>query len=537
MKKYFTFFLLLIILLSCRTTNTKKELSLIPSEPPPIKKQTVDTEDAEVKKIINKANELFLLGKKELNDGHLEKARNYFDQCIDVFLNSAFSISEDNTLRSAFEDIVNKINSIEMDAISEGDGFTEIGFERATIDDLESIVTFPPEKTEAQKIIEKIQNEMKVSRYDVPIEINDAVLYFLNYYQSNGKREQFEAALKRSGKYVEMMKEIFKEEGIPQDIIYLAIVESAFKTRALSRARAKGIWQFIRSTGRRYGLSENWWLDEKYDPVKATRAAARYLKDLYNMFGDWYLALASYHAGEGRIEKAIKKTGGSNFWDIAKTKYIKRETKNYVPAFLAALLIAKNQKDYGFNIIPDEPLKWDEVEISSPADLRIIAECSGSTIEEIKNLNPELLRLTTPRHASLYKIKIPYGKKEEFLAKFNSIPEERRVFWRYHFVKNGDTLYSISRRYGVNVSILKEVNSLKSNLIRVGMRLQIPSSYSTGRNYTKKVTKIIYKIRSGDTLYQIAQNYNTSVSKIKRWNNLKDDILYPGQKLIIYHNE
>lgn len=525
MVKKFLLFFILFFFYTC--SQKIEQVKVNPSSQPQDNKETHVSSDED--KIIKRAEELFKEGVSEIEKGHLLKARNFFDSAIDAFLTSPISINESIKLRESFEETLRKIYEMEMKSISEGDGFVEQGTEIAFIDELENIETFPLPPEKAKELIEKVKAEMTGRVFSIPVEINEKVLFFIEIFK-NERREKFERALINSGKFINIIKEIFKEEEVPEDLAYLPLIESEFKIKAMSRARAKGMWQFIDRTGRLYSLNYNWWIDEKYDFVKATRAAAKHLKDLYNRYGDWYLALAAYNAGPGKIDRAIAKTGKLDFWEIAKTRHIRTETKNYVPAFLASLIIAKNPAEHGFDITPAPELQWEVFKIKSPTDLRIIAECAETTIEEIQELNPELRRLTTPGNVPYYEIRLPKGKAEIFNQNFAKIPEEKRVFWRWHIVQRGETLSSIGKKYGVAVYVLKEVNSLTSNRIKPEMRLLIPARKDIG--YTRE--RIVHVVRKGETLFRIAMKYNTSVERIKEWNGLKDNIISPGKRLIIY---
>jgi len=523
-RKFFIF----IVLISFYTCSHKIEQ--IKVNPPPQSEQKNEVKIlSDEEKIIKRSEELFKEGVSEIEKGHLLKARNLFDSAIDSFLTSPVSINESYNLRKAYDELLNKIHQMEMKSISEGDGFVEQGTEISFIDELENIETFPLPPEKAKELMEKVKAEMEGRIFTIPVEINEKVLSFIELFKGE-RREKFERALINSGKFLGKIKEIFREEGVPEDLAYLPLIESEFKVKAKSRARAKGIWQFIDRTGKLYSLEYNWWLDEKYDFVKATRAAARHLKDLYNRYNDWYLALAAYNAGAGKIDRAISKTGKADFWEIAKTRNIKTETKNYVPAFLASLIIAKNPSQHGFEVEPAPELQWEVCNVPSPTDLRIIAECAEVSLQEIQELNPELRRLTTPGNLSSYEIRIPLGKGEIFKQNFAKIPENKRVFWRWHIVQKGETLSSIGRRYGVAVHVLKEVNSLESNRIKPDMRLLIPSRKDIGSS----TERVVHVVRKGETLYRIALKYNTSVEKIKEWNNLRDNLISPGKRLIIY---
>ncbi len=292
--------------------------------------------------------------------------------------------------------------------------------------------------------------------------------------------ERFGRYLARSSRYLRMMKNILREEGVPEDIAYLPLIESGFYTHAYSRSRASGPWQFIKGTGRRYGLKIDWWVDERRDPVKSTYAAARYLRDLHEMFGSWSLALAGYNAGEGKIKRALKVTKAKDFWSVMRTMAIKRETFNYVPKFIAARQIALDPESYGFTNIPyQKDFTYDEVTIEFPMSLDVIARISGSDVKTVKDLNPELRRWSTPP-VDKYNLKIPRGSRETFLANLPKIPEAQRVTVKVHIVRSGDTVSQIAHRYAVPQKSIITYNRLSRRaLIRPGQRLIIPVSYKT----------------------------------------------------------
>lgn len=289
-------------------------------------------------------------------------------------------------------------------------------------------------------------------------------------------REKFSLWLSRSGKYLELMKGILKEKDIPEEIVLLPLIESGFNPYAYSPRRAVGYWQFIASTAKRYGLEINWWKDERRDPVKSTAAAADYLKDLYGMFGSWNLAMAAYNAGEGKIFRALNMAKTDDYWSLLETKYIKRETKEYVPKFIAASLIANNPEDFGFiDLKYHPPLEYDEVTIESPVDLEVIAECAETTVEAIRELNPELRRWCTPPDIPEYTLRIPAGKKDIFLERLSQIPEEKRFTVDIYKVKKGDTFKKISKKTGVPVQVILALNSLEKIMpLKAGAKIYLP---------------------------------------------------------------
>ncbi|MEW6163338.1 MAG: transglycosylase SLT domain-containing protein [Nitrospirota bacterium] len=289
-------------------------------------------------------------------------------------------------------------------------------------------------------------------------------------------KERFSLWLSRSGKYIELMKEILEEKDIPEEIVFLPLIESGFNPHAYSPRKATGYWQFIASTAKRYGLKINWWRDERRDPVKSTMAAADYLKDLYDIFGSWNLAMAAYNAGEGKILKALHMTKTDDYWSLLDTKYLKKETKDYVPKFIAASLIANSPQDFGFGEFEyHPPLVYDEITIDSPIDLEVAAECAETTLEVIKELNPEIRRWCTPPDVSEYILRIPEGKKDIFLQKLLQIPSKKRFSMDRYTVKKGDTLKRISKKTGIPVQVILDLNSMEKIIpLKAGMKIYLP---------------------------------------------------------------
>jgi membrane-bound lytic murein transglycosylase D len=382
--------------------------------------------------------------------------------------------------------------------------------------------------------------------FDIPIVMNEKVEHFIRYFQST-IRNHFSNWLARSEKYTPFMREVLKEKGLPEDLVYLAMIESGFNPYAYSRAKAMGVWQFISPTGKRYGLKSNWWVDERRDPEKSTIAAAGYLKDLYDMFECWYLAAAGYNAGENKIANGMKRYRTEDFWELTKYRYLKKETKHYVPQMIAAALIAKDPEKYGFTGIEyQEPLSYDKVLVPPAIDLRLIAKACEITVEELKDLNPELRRWCTPPDVPEYEIKIPFGKIDLFQKNFESLRSGAAGSFKIHIVKKGDTLQQIARLYRVELEPILELNGLgKKSRMSVGANLLIPIPKEAetkpgplaSKPYIEKTNssisrEIIYVVKSGDSLYKIANQYNVSISEIKLWNNLDgNDRIYPSDKL------
>jgi membrane-bound lytic murein transglycosylase D len=384
--------------------------------------------------------------------------------------------------------------------------------------------------------------------FDIPIVINAKVEQFIQYFQMRG-RKPFSNWLARSERYIPIMRNLLKESGLPEDLVYLALIESGFNPYAYSRAKASGPWQFIYLTGKRYGLTSNWWMDERRDPEKSTTAAAKYLKDLYDMFDCWYLAAAGYNAGEKKIATAMKRYRTEDFWELTKYRYLKRETKDYVPQMIAAALIAKDPEKYGFvGIEYQEPLRYEKVKVPEVTDLRLIAQACEVTVDEIKDLNPELSRWCTPPNFPDYEIKIPFGKKELFLKNFEALYPGERFQFKTHMVKKGDTLSKIAKLYRVDLEPILEINRLdKKSRLSTGMNLLIPlpkgqdpkpegmvKKKTNGMDRHSKSNETTYTIKKGDSLWSIANEMGVNVGVLSGWNNLyPEKKLMPGDKLKI----
>jgi membrane-bound lytic murein transglycosylase D len=383
---------------------------------------------------------------------------------------------------------------------------------------------------------------------DIPLTLNSKVEYFLYYFQTSGK-PSFSRWLSHSSRYIPMMKEILKREGMPEDLVYVAMIESGFQMHARSWANAVGPWQFISDTGRRYSLRIDQWVDERKNPVKATTAAALYLKELYGMFkGDWYLAAAGYNAGENKIMRAISMYNTSDFWEISRGSYLKRETKEYVPKLLAAAIIAKDPARYGFTDIAYlTPIEYDTVSIPSRTNLDLAAKLSGTTYESIKELNPDLLHWCTPPNYPGYQLKIPKGSKLQFETEYAKIPESQRfterVLYSRYKARKKDTLNGVARRFGTSPAVLAELNGLNTKSRIAGKSLLVPVMQTVDFSHEGRASRSTaskgsfskyYTVKSGDNLSSLAKRFNVSTKLLSAWNNLKTKVaLKPGRRIII----
>ena len=520
----FKLLLILVFLLIGGGCQYLQKTDIVPRSP---KEDTIETLLSDAKEMLGKAQRAF-------SDGKIEEGRELLDDAVNVFIDAPEEIKSEVKYREYFTLIVNKAADIE-DSIEEGNN-----------SDLLIGNTPLPSITrkEAQKIKEEVEEESKKIKYGIPVVINDYVTKFIKVY--TGKRkESLEIGIKRSGKYLPMILKILKKYELPEELSVLPLLESNYKIKAVSRARAKGLWQFMRGTALLFGLRANWWIDERYNPEKATEAAAKLLKHLYKKYNDWYLALAAYDAGEGKVDRALRRVRGNTFWDLQRTRHLKRETKNYIPAFIALVIITKDPERFNIKVDRDPPLRYKKIVVPSPIDLRIAAKRLGISYYTLKQYNPELLRPITPYFLRRYELKVPPSIPDEKVFSLKKLPVKKRIKWIEHRIRRGESLYYIARKYGVSVSSIKSYNNLRSNLIRPGRILLIPApgtvSYGTrtkrkNRIVYKKLNKksFFYKVKKGDTLYKISREYNIPVKKIKQWNHLRGNRIFPGDKLIIY---
>ncbi|HED10985.1 MAG TPA: LysM peptidoglycan-binding domain-containing protein [Caldithrix abyssi] len=391
----------------------------------------------------------------------------------------------------------------------------------------------------------------------MPLTLNRKVRLAIKYFQTKG-RPVFTKWLERSGKYEGMIREVLRNKNLPEELAYLAMIESGFNPRARSYARAVGMWQFISATGRYYGLRHNWWFDERRDIIKSTDAATDHLADLYERFGHWYLALAGYNCNPRRVEYNMRRYKTRDYW---KLRRLPRQTRNYVPTFLAAAIIANDPEKFGFHVKKHPPIEVDTVLVSESIDLNVIARAVDTSYTYIKEINPAILRWVTPPGVKDFTLYLPKGKKEQFKERYKNIPDSEKRSWVRHKIRRGETLSTIAQKYHTSMSVLKKTNNLRGTMIRAGKYLLIPVPQNKAHFYAykspkktkskkwKKRTyssvpqkensaeydKVVYEVKKGDTLGEIAEMYNTRASKIRRWNGLYyGQNIYPKQKLTIY---
>jgi len=476
--------------------------------------------------LIAQVKEKFASGQANYQAGHLAAARRDFDDSVDWILESGYDPNSDAKLRELFQQVTDTVYSYELQAYRAGDGFSEAPAVPAPIDEVAEM-TFPADA----KVKERAEEVAKDVSHDLPLTVNDIVASYLNFFQTPRGRAIVANGLRRKGRYEEMIARVLREEGVPQDLIYLAQAESAFQPLALSRAGARGIWQFVQWRGNEYGLKRTWWVDERMDPEKATRAAAQHLRDLYSLYGDWYLAMAAYNCGPGNVQKGIERTGYADFWELYKRNVLPKETKNYVPIIVALTLIAKDAQHYGIDVEADTPAASDAVKPGRAIDLRLVAETIDVDVETLRSLNPSLLRMVTPDDPQ-FTLHLPVGTSERFSAEIADIPADKWVSWRRHRVETGETLTSIAKKYRVTAAAIAQANDLESGAgLEPGQKLIIPATKPAEETKSRLVR---YRVRKGDTLGGIADQFSVTSEQVRKWNGLKSNKVSRGMVLRIY---
>jgi membrane-bound lytic murein transglycosylase D len=540
-------------------SNPKPQVAATPAPKPAVQAPAAPQPDP-VTTLITASQKHFETGERELKLGHLDRAREEFDRAVNVLLESPYGARTETRLREHFDRLVDRINAYEVTALAQGDGFAETKYEPASIDELLKIATFP--KPEADSgTMEAVKADLALSEHDVPIPQNARVLSYVELFQGR-LRDYIQESLTRGTKYLPMIQNVFRAEGLPLDLAFIPIIESGFKTNALSKASAKGPWQFMTPTARENGLKFDWYVDERSDPEKSTIAAAKYLKTLSKLFnGDWHLVLAAYNGGLGRLQRAMKSARTEDFWELSdNARFLPRETREYVPMILAAMIVARNPAQYGFDIVAQSPIAYDKVTVPRAIDLRRVAEWSGTTIDEIRALNPELRRWTTPVKTPDFEIKLPTGTAAQFSARLGEANPSDLAALKWYTVKRGESIATIARKQKVRSADLAAANglSVKSRLT-ANQQLVIPSAPATllatrteraapavemaSRSLggpaavtaaPRTASPIVYRVKRGDTLFGIARLFDTTVAKIKSWNKLRGNALIAGTRLRIH---
>jgi membrane-bound lytic murein transglycosylase D len=494
----------------------------------------VEVKPDPVAELIAKVEKEFQSGEDEYGAGNKDAAKEHYDRASALLTGATAEVKADPRFLHESDRVAEGLKKLAATALQPADSASEpLKTEPAPIDEANAATDIPVDPS----LKAKASAELKATHSDLPLMMTDQVAGYINYFSSNRGRGTLERGLTRSGRYRTMIEGILKEEGVPQDLIYLAQAESGFHPYAVSRAGARGIWQFMGSRARAYDLHRDYWMDERQDPEKSTRAAAHHLRDLYNQFGDWYLAMAAYNSGPGTVQSAVKRTGYADFWELYRRNVLPKETRNYVPIILAVTIMAKNPSQYGLDtIIPDPKMEYDTVTINYPVDLRLVAECVDVTQEQLQDLNPSLLRMTTPK--GRFDLHLPVGTVEKYQAAITPIPADKRLWWRYHQVAPGETLMSVARSNHTTVKAIADANQLDASAdLDTGAKLILPlapGKHPSGdvETYAKHLT--VYRIRKGETLQTVADNLGIPTATLRRWNRIKGDSL-AGRRVLYVH--
>jgi membrane-bound lytic murein transglycosylase D len=489
-----------------------------PPPPPPTAQQQ------RVHQLIQQVDKAYAQGQTAYRKGDLANAKLDFDRAVDLMLMSGIDIKADSQLQDEFDHIVDGVNALEMEALKQGNGFAPK--EEPTPADVASDVTFEVDPN----VVAKARAELATTKSDLPLMVNDYVAAYINSFANTQRgHNTLLHSFQRSGRYRAMIQRVMAEEGVPQDLIYLAVAESGFNPRAMNvKSHAGGMWQFMPHDPS-YGLAFNSYVDERFDPEKSTRAYARYMKFIYNQLGDWYLAMAAYDHGTGNIQRAVQRTGYADFWELYKRHELPIETQNYVPEILAAIIIANNPTQYGFDDIAlDPPVLTDTVTINYSVDLRLVSDVVDAPVDELEALNPSLLRMVTPPDAS-FDLHLPAGTATLYQQRIATVPEARRTAWRYHRVTADDTLASVAHQFRVSEEGLAGANQLADTASLQGVEaLAIPLAPVAAPTHM-----LLYVARKGDTLVTIADRFGVSLTDLRRWNKMAGVKVEPGRRLHI----
>jgi membrane-bound lytic murein transglycosylase D len=473
--------------------------------------------------LVAKVQASYDAGQTDFKAGNLEKAQEDFDRAADQILKSGFPADSDPRLSKLSDQIGEADQTGDLNVSKDSADESDTPAEPAAIDEIADL-TLPAGDP---RLALKAEKELISVRHDLPLTVNDSVLQYLSFFTTVRGRAIVSHGLDRAGRYDDMIRRVLKEEGVPQDLIYLAQAESAFQPQAVSRAGARGIWQFMPYRGEEYDLERTYWVDDRSDPEKATRAAAHHLRDLYGMFGDWYLVMAAYNSGPLNVARAIQRTGYADFWELQKRRALPKQTQNYVPIILALALVAKDPAGYGVQVSPEKPAPMETVSLQHSISLQLVADASGADLDDLHLLNPQLLRNATPNDPG-FQLKMPLGTAKSFEENIQQVPQDKWTSWRLHPAEQGETLTEIARHYRVTLAALETANHLEPHAsVPAGFVLNVPTPPPT-------VKLVSYRVRRGDTLAGIAERYDVTVEQLMHWNHISGGHVSRGARLRIY---
>ncbi len=517
---------------AAQSAPPQKPATATPSAAPVAKINPAEPKPDPAAELVAKADKELQAGEEEYSSGNKDAAKQHYDVASALLTTAPSDVRSDSRVQHEYDQVLESLNQLAATALQPDNPADQQKSEPAPIDEANEVPDIPVDPS----LKAKAAAELKATRSDLPLMMTDEVARYINYFSNRG-RGTLEHGLTRSGRYRAMIERILKEQGVPQDLIYLAQAESGFHPYAVSRVGARGIWQFMGSRARGYDLHRDRWMDERQDPEKSTRAAAHHLRDLYNQFGDWYLAMAAYNSGPGTVQSAVKRTGYADFWELYRRNVLPKETRNYVPIILAVTIMAKNPSQYSLDtIVPDPRMEYDTVTVNYQVDLRLAAECVGVTPAELQDLNPSLLRMTTP--TGRFDLHLPVGSAAKYQTTIAAIPPDMRLWWRYHEVAPGETLMSIARSNHTTVHAITGANQLDASAdLDPGAKLIIPlaaGKHSSGdaETYSRRLT--VYRVRKSDTLETVADNLGVPPATLRRWNRLKGDSL-AGRRVLYVH--
>ena len=531
--------MVLLMLLIATTVACSRAASPPPELLPPT---VIEEHQPTVEELRVEADRRYGLGADALRNGDEASAQEHFDAALNVFMEADIPPGDEAEFRSAFNRLVNRVDAQQLDVYL-------IPVE-ASAPDLPSEEIPVLSSAEIDMLRARLADTLPaLPRFTIPVPADHPRVIEAVQFLSEQRREVIQGGLERAQHYLPLIRETFANAGVPAELAWIPLIESLFKPVVRSRASAVGLWQLMAPTARLYGLRVDYFVDERRDPVKSTEAISRFILDYYREFDDWHLAIAAYNGGKGRVGRALRRTNTSDFWSLAATRTLPRETREFVPKILAAILIGSDPQRYDFLIGEQPPFEFDEVTIDSMTDLEVIAEAAGTTLETIQGLNPQLLRRTTPRIPA-YTLRVPAGRGRDFGVAYAAIPVEDRVRVAEHVVGRGETLSQIGDDYGLSWRAVADYNGIRDpRRVRAGTTLLIPIAQGAGsvrvpnsvrpelvqRSGVGRGEKVVHTVRRGESLWLIARAYDTTVVEVKRWNGLRSDRLNQGDTLDVYY--